>query len=169
MSVSFRDGGVGDADAIDAVFRATFRSTFAHLYRSEDLEDFLKQFTNDAWSSELRDPNFAFRVAEAGKDVVGYVKLGPLKLPVERNGGAIEIRQFYVLPLHHGSGIASALMDWSLAEAARRAANNLFLTVFTDNHRACRFYGRYGFVPVGHYDFMVGNHADQDIIMKKVL
>jgi hypothetical protein len=29
-----------------------------------------------------------------------------------------------------------------------------------------RFYERRGFAAVGRYDFMVGNHADEDIIMR---
>jgi ribosomal protein S18 acetylase RimI-like enzyme len=60
-------------------------------------------------------------------------------------------------------------MDWVLDQAKSRGAHELYLTVYTDNHRAKRFYERYGFVAVGRYDFMVGNHADEDIIMKKIL
>jgi RimJ/RimL family protein N-acetyltransferase len=60
-------------------------------------------------------------------------------------------------------------MDWALEEAARRGATRIYLTVFIENHRARRFYDRYGFVPVGRYDFMVGSHADEDIIMMKAL
>ena len=48
-------------------------------------------------------------------------------------------------------------------------ADELYLTVFIENHRARRFYDRYGFEAVGRYDFMVGNHADEDIIMRKRL
>jgi RimJ/RimL family protein N-acetyltransferase len=70
---------------------------------------------------------------------------------------------------HHGSGIAGALMDWVFEESARRGARELYLTVFIDNHRAKRFYQRYGFIAVGRYDFMVGNHVDEDIIMRKSL
>ena len=53
-----------------------------------------------------------------------------------------------------------------MAEARRRGARALYLSVFIDNHRAQRFYARYGFEAVGRYDFMVGTHADEDIIMR---
>ena len=61
------------------------------------------------------------------------------------------------------------LMDWAIDEARRRGAEELYLTVYTDNHRARRFYERYGFEAVGRYDFMVGSHADEDVIMRKLL
>ena len=57
-------------------------------------------------------------------------------------------------------------MDWVLAEARAARRDELYLSVFTDNHRAKRFYARYGFEAVGPYDFMVGSHADEDIIMR---
>src|SRR5439155_21702217 len=106
---------------------------------------------------------------EADGEPVGYVKIGPLKLPVEPNGPAMLLDQLYVLKEHHGVGIAQVLMDWAIEEAARRDAEELYLTVFIDNHRARRFYDRYGFEAVGRYEFMVGSHADEDIIMRKVL
>ena len=77
--------------------------------------------------------------------------------------------QFYVLKEHHGGGIADALMGWACDEARRRGAEELFLTVFVDNDRARRFYARFGFEDVGRYAFMVGNQADEDVIMRKTL
>jgi RimJ/RimL family protein N-acetyltransferase len=56
-----------------------------------------------------------------------------------------------------------------LDTAVRRGADELYLSVFTDNHRARRFYERHGFQPVGRYHFMVGDHADEDIIMRRPL
>ena len=68
-----------------------------------------------------------------------------------------------------GAGVAPALMDWVLDEARRAAPSELYLSVFIDNHRARRFYARYGFEAVGRYAFMVGTHADEDIIMRLTL
>lgn len=169
MTIIYRDATAADLPAIDRIFRTSFCDTFAHLYAEEDLKAFLGKFTQEAWAQEMADPAYTFRLAEEDGRAVGYLKLGPLTLPVEPTGPACELRQLYLLKDWHGSGIAGELMDWALAEAGRRGVQSLFLTVYTDNHRALRFYQRYDFVEVGRYDFMVGSHADEDIIMKRLL
>ena len=166
---TYHDATTADLPAIDRIFRTSFCETFAHLYSDTNLAAFLAKFTPEAWRSEFNDARYAFRIAEVDGQAVGYVKLGPLTLPVEPEAPAIELRQLYLLKGHHGTGIAAALMDWALAEAAKRGARELYLTVYTGNHRAKRFYERYGFVEVGPYAFMVGDQADEDIIMKKLL
>jgi diamine N-acetyltransferase len=167
--VTFRNATAADLPGIDRLFRRSFRDTFAHLYRLEDLAAFLGGFTPEAWAQEFADPRYRFRVAEVDGEMVGYVKLGPSALPIETDKRAIELRQIYVLKEHHGSGIAAALSEWAIDEARRLGAEELYLTVYIDNHRARRFYERYGFEAVGRYDFMVGSQADEDIIMRKTL
>ena len=164
-----RDATREDLPAVDRVFRQSFCDTFAHLYRPDDLAAFLGQFTPEAWADEFADPHYRFRVSEVDGEVVGFVKLGPSALPIETTAKAIELRQLYLLKGHHGSGIAAALTDWAIEEARRQGFEELYLTVYVDNHRARRFYDRYGFEEVGRYAFMVGNHADEDMIMRKLL
>jgi ribosomal protein S18 acetylase RimI-like enzyme len=167
MTATYRDAVPEDAAAIDSIFETSFFDTFGHLYKPEDLETFMSSFGVEDWEQQLRDPAFAIRVAEVEEQPVGYLKLGPMKLPFTPTGPAILLDQLYILKGHHGTGIAHALMDWALDEAKKRGAREMYLTVYTDNHRAKRFYDRYGFEAVGRYDFMVGNHADEDIIMRK--
>jgi GNAT superfamily N-acetyltransferase len=169
MTIIYRDATRADAATLDRLFDTSFCDTFAHLYAADDLNGFLSSFGIVDWEHQLDDAAFACRIAEVDGVPVGYVKLGPLKLPVEEDSGALLLDQLYILKEHHGAGIAHGLMDWALDEARRRGAARIYLTVFVDNHRARRFYDRYGFEAVGRYDFMVGNHADEDIIMRKVL
>ncbi len=169
MTISFRDATASDAGTLDRIFNTSFCDTFAHLYRPEDLNSFLSSFSQNDWQAELSNPAYAFRLGEADGQPVGYVKLGPQKLPIESTRPSMVLDQLYILKEHHGAGIANCLMDWALAEAARRGAEELYLTVYVDNHRARRFYDRYGFEAVGRYDFMVGDHVDEDIIMRKSL
>jgi ribosomal protein S18 acetylase RimI-like enzyme len=164
--ITYRDAGPEDAETIGALFRESFVATFGHLYAPEDLATFLGGFTPEAWRSDLSDPAFAFRIAEDDGQAAGYVKLGPTTLPHVAPGPATELRQFYLLSRWQGRGIASELMEWTLGEARRRGAETLYLSVFIDNHRARRFYERYGFSYVGPYKFMVGNHADEDMVLR---
>jgi GNAT superfamily N-acetyltransferase len=116
--------------------------------------------------AELSDPAFAVRLGEAEGEPVAYVKLGPPSLPFEPQGEPIELRQLYVLKPWQGSGAAQHLMEWAMEESRRRGADELYLSVFTDNHRARRFYERYGFRFVQTYAFMVGGQADEDHILR---
>jgi ribosomal protein S18 acetylase RimI-like enzyme len=169
MTIGYRDAAPEDAAVLDRIFDTSFCDTFAHLYRAEDLEAFRSSYGVAEWENDLADTRFVVRIGEVDGAPVGYVKLGPLKLPVETDRPAILVDQLYILKEHHGVGLAHGLMDWALEEARRRGAEEIYLTVFPDNRRAVRFYERYGFEPVGRYDFMVGNHADEDIIMRKAL
>ena len=169
MTVTFRNASPDDAATLADLGARTFTQTFGHLYTPENLAAFLASHSRERWRGELSDPAFAVRIAESGRQAVAYAKLGPPTLPFEPRGRPIELRQFYVLKAWHGSGAANVLMDWAITEAKRRGGEDLYLSVFVDNHRARRFYERYGFEEVGRYDFMVGTHADEDIVMRRKL
>ena len=169
MTLAYRDGRSGDAEVLDQIFQTSFCDTFAHLYRPRDLELFLSAFGPTYWERQLADPSFIFRIAEVNGEAIGYAKLGPLTLPVEPSGPAMLLDQLYILKGHHGNGIGHDLLSWAIDDTRRRGVHELYLTVYVDNHRARRLYERNGFKAVGRYDFMVGSHADEDIIMQKGL
>ena len=164
--IVYRDAGPDDAAILSEIGKRSFVETFAHLYSPENLAAFLENHSEENWRAELADPRFSVRIVEADGEVAAYAKVGPLAFPVEPGGPAAELRQIYVLQPWQGAGIAAALMDWAFEEARRRGAEELYLSVFVDNHRARRFYDRYGFEYVADYAFMVGDQADHDMIMR---
>ncbi len=167
--VAFRDAVPADAATLAALGAKSFIDTFGDLYSPEDLAAFLVNHSEAKWARELADPANAIRIGEADGQGVVYAKLTrPPAMPYEPEPGrtAYELKQFYVLGPWQGSGVAQQLMEWLLAEARRRGAHDLYLSVFTANNRARRFYERYGFVVVGQWSFMVGTHADEDYIMR---
>ncbi len=169
MSVTLRRAGPEDAATLVDIGRRSFTETFGHLYTPENLSAFLEKHSEASWRSELGDPRIAVRLAEEGDTTVGFAKIGPPGLPIETAPDAIELFQFYVLKPWQGAGIAPVLMDWVLAAARDRGAADIYLSVFTENIRAQRFYARYGFAEVARHAFMVGTHADEDIIMRRTL
>lgn len=161
-----RDATAADLPAIDALFRESFVATFGHLYVPEDLAAFLGQFTLEAWTREFHSADHRFRIAEDEQGLTGYAKIGDLTLPAQTEAKTVELRQLYLTERAKGNGTAQALMDWVLDTARERGAGELWLSVYVDNHRARRFYERYGFETQGLYAFKVGNHLDEDHLMR---
>lgn len=165
----YRDAGLDDSALVADLFARSFVETFGHLYARADLDYFLEGVTEQAFAAEIANADFAIRICELDGAAIAFAKLGPPSLPIDTPSGTLELRQIYVLAQWQGQGVAHQLYDWAETEARRRGAKHLQLTVYVDNHRARRFYDRRGFIAVGRYEFMVGNHADDDIVMRKLL
>ncbi len=161
-----RDATAADLSAIDGLYRDSFVATFGHLYHPHDLAAFLADVTLDRWAEELATPDYAFRVIEDAEGIAGYAKTSPLRLPADTRAAARELRQLYVAERAKGSGAAQTLMRWTIDSARAGGAEELWLSVYVDNHRARRFYARHGFDDMAPYIFMVGTHADEDRLMR---
>lgn len=169
MTITYRDATAADLPAVDTLFRDSFTATFGHLYAPADLGAFLGQFTPEAWAAELAQPDLKIHLAEEAGTLIGFAKVSDVELPVTPTGPALELRQLYLTDAAKGRGVADALTKWVMEEARRRGAGELFLSVYVDNHRAKAFYARYGFQDVGSYEFPVGDHVDEDRLMRLTL
>lgn len=169
--VVYRTPTEEDADRLVELARDTFIDTFGSLYSAEDLGAFLeKAFGESGLPRQISDPSFHLRVAEHEGDLIAFCKIGPFDLPHDTAGRrVIELYQLYVRKAWHGAGVAASLMDWAIERARDSDAQDIYLSVFSGNHRAQRFYARYGFEEVGQYGFVVGNHIDDERIWRAVL
>jgi ribosomal protein S18 acetylase RimI-like enzyme len=165
--ITYRDAGAADGAVLGGIARATFIDTFGPLYRLEDLATFLAQGSDAAYADELADPDIEVRFALTGGTPIGFCKISSLKLPApDPAPGAAELRQLYLYKPWHGLGLADELTRWAIERARARGAPELWLSVFTENHRARRFYARHGFAEVAPYHFLVGDQADEDILCR---
>lgn len=167
MTITYRDATPADGPALSHMARRSFTETFGNLYRQEDLAAFLDAtFGATGLPSQIDDPAYAIRVAFDGDAIAGFCKVGPVAFPGEWPADTIELHQLYILGPWQGEGLAPVLMDWALDTARGRGAAEVVLSVYIDNHRARRFYERYGFAEIGKYTFMVGDHEDDDRLMR---
>ncbi|RDE04790.1 GNAT family N-acetyltransferase [Sphingomonas aracearum] len=168
--IAYRPATPADAAELGAVATRAYTETFVGLYRQGDLDTFLAAaFGPTGLQAHVAQPAYTIRVACAGGAIVGFCKLGPVVFPGDWPPGAIELHQLYVLAEHLGAGVGPALMDWAIATARAQGGSELLLSVYVDNHRAKRFYARYGFEDIGRYDFAVGETIDEDRIMRLAL
>jgi ribosomal protein S18 acetylase RimI-like enzyme len=168
--ITYRDANPEDGALLGGLARATFIETFGLLYKLPDLEGFLSAASDTAYAAELKDPDIEVRFAEAGGIPIGFCKVSSLRLPADgADPSAAELRQLYIYRPWQGEGVANVLTEWAIERARARGAREIWLSVFSENHRARRFYVRHGFVEIAPYHFMVGTQADEDILCRKVL
>lgn len=165
-AITYRDATPADAACVADLARRSFAEFGDGHYAPEDLAYFLGNYSEGNWQLQLEDRRFSLRLAEAEGAPVGFCDVGPQLLPIDTADDAAELRHLYVLSPWQGTGVAPMLMEWALAEARGRGAGEVYLSVYADNAKAQRFYGRYGFVEAGRYGFDVGSQADEDIIMR---
>ncbi len=160
-----------DAAALAALGRATFVSTFGHLYSAENLARFFTEaYVVETIAAELVDPSLRWLVVEDSQAPgvpIGFCKLSVgTSLPVSFAGRSVmECKQLYLLDAYHGCGIADDLMRWAFGQASLVGAQDMVLCVYSDNLRAQRFYQRHGFAKYMDYHFMVGDHRDEEFIL----
>jgi ribosomal protein S18 acetylase RimI-like enzyme len=164
-----RRAGAADAEALSAIGVATFIETFGHLYPKSDLERYLAEAYNpDRTRADLTDPSKASWLVEADGETVGYATAGGCALPhPDVTADCGELKRIYVKKAWQGSGLAGRLFAETMAWLQRSGPRTVWLGVWSENHRAQRFYVRHGFGKAGEYDFHVGDTIDREYIFRR--
>ena len=165
--LQFREPTLKDAGRLADLGRDTFIETFGHHYRPQDLECYLSEkYTPEAIIRELENPALCYQVAGQDDFLVAFAKIGPLDLHVDSPlPKAGEIKQLYVRETFTGKGVGKHLMSWAMSQLKLAGLENLYLSVFSENYRAIRFYQNYGFKKHSEYHYPVGEHLDLEWIM----
>ena len=111
-----------------------------------------------------------YLVAELGRRIVGYVRLG-LSTPLASNA---HVRQIQGLTVAHGArgrGVGRALVRAAVEEARRRGARRITLRVLGHNTPARRLYASEGFAVEGILpgEFLLAGEYVDDVLMGRPL
>ncbi|MFL5295728.1 MAG: GNAT family N-acetyltransferase [Phenylobacterium sp.] len=166
-----RRAGPNDAEALADIGVATFIETFGHQYPTADLERYLAEaYGVERTRAGLADPATASWLVEAGGEVVGYATAGPCALPhPEVTPACGELKRIYLAKAWQGRGLAERLYGETAAWLERDGPRAIWLGVWSENHKALRFYARLGFVQVGGYKFHVGHTIDDEYILRRYM
>jgi ribosomal protein S18 acetylase RimI-like enzyme len=159
-----------DAAVLATLGASTFTDAFGHLYSAEDLQAFLDEsHAVSAYEALLCSPAYALWLAEDQGQAVGYALAGPCGLPHEdakpEHG---ELKRLYVAGGAQGGGVGARLFDEALAWLERDGPRPLWISVWSENYGAQRFYARYGFEKAGEYEFIVGQQRDREFIYRRL-
>ncbi|MCG3126950.1 MAG: Spermidine/spermine N(1)-acetyltransferase [Phycisphaerae bacterium] len=162
-----RRADVRDAATLAAFARRVFDETFAAQNNPADMEAYMAAaFSVEQTRAELACEQSIFFVAEAGGALCGYAKLHRGERPdCVAEASAVELARLYVDAPWHGRGVADALMRVLLRQAAAWGGRALWLGVWEHNHRARRFYRRWGFEHAGAHPFILGSDHQTDLVL----
>jgi len=177
VTVTIRPASAGDAAALAAVAAATFPLACPPHTTDDAKAAFIASvLSEERFAAYLADDSRRLLIAEdADGAAVGYTMLVLGEPADEDVRSSIRIRptaelsKCYVLPGHHGEGVAGRLMAESLRLAQHAGAEGMWLGVNQENARAQRFYGKNGFERVGVKRFLVGERYEDDFVMERAL
>ncbi|GAB3378589.1 GNAT family N-acetyltransferase [Lysobacter fragariae] len=158
-----------DAAVLAELGARTFIDAFGHLYSQADLQAFLDEsHSAEAYAALLASPQYALWLAVEGDEALGYALAGPCGLPhddAKSTDG--ELKRLYMSASAQGSGIGAKLFEQTLEWLERDGPRTLWISVWSENHGAQRFYARYGFEKAGEYEFIVGQQRDHEFIFRR--
>lgn len=159
-----------DAAVLAELGAATFVETFGHLYTPADLQAFLDDsHTVAAYAKVLADPGYALWLAEQDGRAIGYAQAGCCGLPhAEVQPADGELKRLYIRADAQNGGSGRALMDVAMAWLLADGPRTLWLSVWSENLGAQRFYARYGFAFAGEYEFIVGAQRDREFMYRRL-
>jgi ribosomal protein S18 acetylase RimI-like enzyme len=161
-----------DATALADLGRDSFCAAFAHLYRKQDLDQFLAEaYAEEVVASEIADDAYIHCLATDGNRLLGYCKMQHPSPYSSHSGAAnpISLNQLYTQPDMTGKGLGATLMDWAIDEARSRLCDAILLSVWSENFGAQRFYERFGFTKIADIEFWVGSHRDDEFLFELML
>ena len=169
MAATIRRAGLDDAPVLATLGARTFIESFGRLYSAEDLQAFLDEsHTAAAYRRLLADPRYALWLAEADGQAIGYATAGPCGLPhAEVAPGDGELKRLYMLGSAQGGVIGERLFEQALDWLECDGPRTLWISVWSENHGAQRFYSRYGFAKAGEYEFIVGQQRDREFMFRR--
>lgn len=169
MTATIRRATIDDAHTLADIGRVTFIEAFGHLYTPEDLQAFLEDsHCVAAYARTLANPDYALWLAEDGGIAIGYAQAGPCGLPHQDvQPGDGELKRLYLLRSAQNGGVGVALLQAALDWLERDGPRALWISVWSENDGAQRFYGRHGFEHAGEYEFIVGAQRDREFIWRR--
>jgi len=162
---------IHDLNELQQLARTTFYDTFAEMNTPENMEQYLStDLSEEKLRAELLNPDSKTFFIQTDGETIGYMKLNVRSAQTEQvDPGGLEIQRIYVKKEFHGTPAGASLLNYAIDLATKEQYKYIWLAVWEKNPRAIRFYEKNGFTTFGSHVFQLGDDAQTDILMRRVL
>ena len=178
-TINVRTATTTDAAELSAFGGETFALTFGHLYPAEVTAKFLEtDYTEDIYRGWIQDTKYGVWVATAANNdsanrelketIIGYCVCGSSSLP-RTEGSSGEVKKLYVDKSYFGNGLANKLFETGVSWLRESYSGYpIYISVYSENYRAIKFYNRYNFAQHDEYVYVVGECRDREFILREI-
>jgi ribosomal protein S18 acetylase RimI-like enzyme len=158
------------AQALAILGKQTFLESHGTSASAKDLQEYTdSKYTTQVFEKELANSDSIFRIALINNQPAAYSKLIP---NAACSDAAFyhyaKLERLYVLEYFFPMKIGQQLLDLNIAIAKNHNQNGIWLNVWTENKRACRFYEKNGFRIAGETSFRISaTHSNPNFLMVK--
>ncbi|KAI8610817.1 acyl-CoA N-acyltransferase [Chytriomyces sp. MP71] len=159
------------AAALAQLAEATFVDTFGPLYKPENLAAHVKiAYSNERMLQEIANEQVVLLCRETDPDATA--PLGFFQIREHRNDllktlteeyvdPCWEVHRLYLVKEAQGMKLGARLILHMLSMLKQAGAKSAWLSVYSENFRAQRFYEKFGFGHSGHtMEYVVGDQID---------
>ncbi len=171
--MEIREATIDDAELLALLGSETFWDTYRRTTQLD--RTYIRAYMSEAFTvtkitTELKDANTKFLLAEINKKPVGYSKVVFDKFHESLKGKKpMEISRIYLERSFWGKGYGLQLLEACFDQARDHDCDSVWLGVWRHNERAIRFYEKNGFEIVGIMEFNLASSLQKDHVMEKKL
>lgn len=160
-----------DASTLSQFAAESFWSAYRELDDPDDIASYVAEhFTVEKLRAIILEPTTTTFLATVEDALAGYAILKNSQAPPCVVGPKpIELSRLYLGKGFIGLGVGARLMLAVQAAARSQGAETLWLSVYSRNLHAIRFYEKFGFVKVGTREFLFGGKIYFDPIYATVV
>ncbi len=166
--LEIKKADINDLDIVRSIAIKTFVESFADENSKENMELYIENnLSISKLKAEFENPDAMFFLAYFEAEVVAYLKLNLGEEQTLSFGPkSIEIERIYVLYSFQHRQIGKELLDKTIEIAKVHSKSHICLGVWEKNLKAITFYKKHGLREIGKHVFMLGNDAQNDLLMQ---
>lgn len=135
--VTIRAAGIGDGEALSALYAETCRAAHQGIIPHANLDLMIAKRVPEWWQRLIAQGTHML-VLELEGNLAGYAMVGAGRYGPA--GYAGEIYEIYIRPTHQGVGLGTRLFTAAVAELARLGHAGVMAWSLADAELACRFF-----------------------------
>ncbi|KKE78247.1 GNAT family N-acetyltransferase [Bacilli bacterium] len=171
MSIVINECTMKDVTELQKISYNTFYETFSPMNSEENMKTYMEgAFNIKKLEEEISNPSSTFYFLYDHDELAGYLKVNVNEAQTEEMGKeALEIERIYIKKEFQKKGLGRHLLNKGLTVAKDQNKRKIWLGVWEHNVNAIHFYHKAGFVQTGTHSFYMGEEAQTDLIMMKVV